>query len=167
MTLLGFKDRFVPMVEAGYLERIFSHEALRQAPPGWNPWIGGHRPQPKRHSIRKGECGAFHIGRPIQLYRRVRQKDMRKIVDVDPVCTKKERIQISNIDGQCHVIIARQHPGDGALLPASVVSTQLSIKEVADLATADGFPNVTSFWVFFVPNAGDVFNGHIIHWDWL
>lgn len=156
MTLLGFKERFVPAVLAGYSERVDG-----PLPAGVTP---------KRHSIRAvGESGVcrFKVGDRLQLYRKVRQKGMAKIVEADPVVTKVERIQISNYRGQGHVIKEAEISFEPGTIPVDQnVATQLSREEVAALASSDGFDSANAFFDFFVPNVDDVFRGHIIHWDW-
>lgn len=127
MTLLGFKERFVPMIES----------------------------RAKKHTIRavpKDGKVRFKIGHPIQLYRRVRQKDSRKIIDIDPVCTKIEAITVDRgYERRVHISI------NGVLL---------TYEQSNQLARADGFPHLADFEAFFVPKPDDTFAGHIIHWDW-
>lgn len=142
MTLLGFKDRFVPNVEAGYRER--------------KGLLAAGAPTPKRHSIRRthkdGRAPA-KVGVPIQLYARVRQKDMHKIVDVDPVCTKVDGIDIRKISGFYEVLVN---------------ANRLSQEQIGALAVSDGFKSIDAFFDFFDTgdHPVDVFSGHIIHWDW-
>lgn len=136
MTLLGFKERVVPNVWAGWREST------------GRVWETGVTP--KRHSIRavtKDGRVRFKVGDAVQLYRRSRQPDMRKIVDVDPVVTKIERIMIT----------------DTYLL---VDSQPLSMPKIKALASSDGFDDVLSFFEFFVSTKEPKFTGHIIHWDW-
>jgi hypothetical protein len=146
MSLLGFRDRFVPNVLAGYYERVGEK---------WGTAT------PKRHSIRAlrkdGRVG-HTVGKPIQLYARVRQKDAHKIVAVDPVCTKIEPIIISTeTDGRSRVLIDHDKGYWNDEAPWAILS----------LARADGFPDVAAFFDFLVPTPGDHFRGNIIHWDWL
>lgn len=134
MTLLGFNERFVPAIES----------------------------RAKRHTIRAlGKSGVcrFKVGDHVQLYRMVRQKGMRKIVDVDPVCTKVEPICISTM------IVGR--------FPTASISIDdrgLTVAEAESLAVADGFTDANALIAFFCPYPSDQFQeftGHVIHWDWL
>lgn len=122
MTLLGFKERFVAPIEA----------------------------RTKKQTIRAGKL-RFTVGGSLQLYRRVRQKDMRKIVDDDPICVKTQAIVILRTGGRWLVLI------DDAELPDEGVHA---------LASDDGFASTADFFDFFLGRDGG-FAGHIIHWDWL
>lgn len=126
MTLLGFKERFVPKIES----------------------------REKRHTIRAaGDTGLcrFKVGDTVQLYRKVRQKSMSKIVDVDPVVTKIDAIIIRrDLGGRRTVVI-----GDAELEPA----------EIEALAGNDGFASSAAFFDFFCPTTPRThiarFAGHI------
>lgn len=121
MSLLGFQEQFV--------EKIAARE--------------------KKHSIRRGDATSHQIGRPIQLYRRVRQKNMRKIVDVDPVCVGRVNI---TIDRDSRSVTIGGYP----------IATQ----EIEKLATDDGFATVDEFFDFFTYPARPRFYGTLIYWDW-
>lgn len=86
------------------------------------------------------------------MYFEMRQKTCEKIGEA--VCSKVEEISIEVWDGTTLGIV-----GD-----VIISGRQLSLKQIDDLAKADGFENRTEFYRFFFDSSGKTFTGDLIHW---
>jgi hypothetical protein len=110
----------------------------------------------KTQTIRAGKR-QWRVGQTLHLYSggyRKGEKRRKLGGDENPKVVKVKEILIVHQDDpdfRYNVIV-----GSTGLLPTAV----------AALATADGFRSIGAFLDYFVPRRGDVFSGHIIHWDW-
>jgi hypothetical protein len=101
----------------------------------------------KRQTIRAlGKRRPPWPGESLQLYTGMRTKACRKLVSPDPICISAEPVQIT---------------AEGIKLG----DRWLNQAEQAQMAVADGFENLTSFYDFFRQTHGLPFQGFLIKWE--
>lgn len=121
------------------------------------PILGGSKPHTIR-GIRKDGV-VPEVGQPFVGYCSMRQ----------PTCTWLFTSEIVKVES----VRIERDPDGGApivrLTPATVSpdwlhAPILALDKTFDLILADGFTGADGFRDHFVPNPGDIFTGHLIHW---